>query len=267
MAEALLYVDRIGNRPPESFRQGDSVCCFTDIDVKCCHAVAICDVRVQPFNTDGLNPVDSLPWQLQVRTYRYRFDRVSRDEVMKTDLLGIDAPVLCSKSSTDPATYIDVDLYLRRRRRHPLHRIFGTDGAEVWFGGRQDLADDTKLTAVWQEIEARTALREVNHRRWPLTSREKRSFLALPLEASFDVPRRETAVEREEELVPVSTVDPTHPDPTRLVVKVKQMRRRYIDWQVVVAGPLHTAILDVNTEVDLRHQIAPLDERTLLIVR
>ncbi len=60
-----------------------------------------------------------------------------------------------------------VEEYCRRRLAHERHKVFGTPGSEVWYGGDTDVRD-AAMDLVWNAIETKTAFREVDFPRFPV---------------------------------------------------------------------------------------------------
>lgn len=83
--------------------------------------------------------------------------------------------------------------YLRARRNHHAHRIFGTDGGEVWHGGRRDESEAAR-DKLWTITENGSAHRLVGicpecgreHAYWPAGSEEVKHFLLVTSEDFTD---------------------------------------------------------------------------------
>ena len=66
--------------------------------------------------------------------------------------------------------YINVEQFLSRRSE-----LFGSTGSERWYGGNSGAS----YGAIWDQIEALSALRRSNYQDWPLSETEKRHFLPI----------------------------------------------------------------------------------------
>ena len=163
-----------------TYQDGDILHAFNRRRIRHVHADNICHVQHLAFNGDGLNPLDSLPEHFQKSIYQYKFERISATEVRRTDLDTLDELVFSAApiSVDGHMEHMNVELFVQRRRVHPRHRIFGTNGSEVWYGGRTNAAWD-RLSIVWGEIEARTANREENFTKYPLSERTLKRHLVI----------------------------------------------------------------------------------------
>lgn len=168
MAEVLLVVH--GEADPSRYQDGDIAIAFNQRRIRQVHAQHICHVRLVPFNSDGLNPVGSLAYEYENLTRQFLFTRVGPTAVLRWDRLTDEQTV-----SVEP----NLEQWLRLRLSSPEHKIYGTRGAEIWFGGRSDVSHGV-LDKVWSHIEGHTSNLEVNHQRFPLGTRDKKRFLALP---------------------------------------------------------------------------------------
>jgi hypothetical protein len=244
MAELVLKVG--DSLDPLGYKDGDILHAFTRKNIRRCHAEMICHVRDVPFNSDGLNPEGSLPFYLYLNTREYLFQRVSPTEVQRTNLFTNDIDVLSDKPN-DQDECIDVGLYLARQLRYAEHSIFGSAGSEIWFGG--SFKDEhSALDSVWQKIEEMTPKREVDHSLFPLSSREKKSFLALPVHDFTDASKTlyESAVVDENE---------------QLIEK----RKHVVEYAEVVDHQKLADIQDKAVEVDVREEMTKLTAATIAV--
>lgn len=144
-------------------------------------------------------------------------------------------------TNTNPEN-IDVEEWLKRRKKHATHGIFGVSGAESWYGGREDRSD-TRLDAVWSAIETKTPRREneLAFRHWPFGGQDLVSHLAITTN-DFDDARRQ---ELESEVV--DNTDPENP-------VIVERRANRIDWQNVLnlTAKERADIADRSITVDIR---------------
>lgn len=222
-----------------TYQDGDVMCAFNRRRIRCVHAEQICHVKHLPFNSDGLNDLDTLPEIFQKEVYQYKFERISATEVRRTDQNTLAEDVV----SNTPALvdgkmqHMDVERFLQRRQAHPRHRIFGVAGSEVWYGGNIDPTWD-KLTTIWQEIETRDGRLEADHLNWPATLRELSRFLIVSTNDFDDATAGVMAG---------PLVDET--DPANPVVVSK--RKTWIDWRNL-RDAIEADVLDFGLQVDIR---------------
>lgn len=180
MAEFLLKVD-----DGAGFEDGDIINAFNDRRIKCVHAEWICHPKHAPRNSGGLIVVDSLCWLFCGHSYQYLFERVSPEEVMRTQI-STGQQDLFSNTPTDNGEAIDVRAFVALRRRHPRCIMFGEDGAEKWFGGVRDFSLSVVVKA-WKDIENKSDLKEKDHERWPMGKMDVKSHLPIAVDDFDDV--------------------------------------------------------------------------------
>ena len=177
MAKLLLAVNSNTSDATRS-QDGDIVCAFNDKRIKYTHAQVICRGRTIPFNTDGLRVPDSLADKLFEKTSQYKFERINATTIRKILLSDTSITEDISDTPNRNGERINVARFIRDATLGNRHWIFGTTGSEYWYGGKTTVLD-ANLNDVWTEIEKSTSFREVDHREWPLTSREKKVFFAI----------------------------------------------------------------------------------------
>lgn len=248
MAEIVIYPTD-DNGPDERYQDGDIVCAFTDRRIGKCHADVICHHVKSGFNRDGLRP-DGLAKIYHELLYTYRFERLSRLEVKRTNLISGSTDIL-SGSPNGKNEFIDVPLYLARATRHPRHKIFGSVGREVWYGGRERADTEQKVDALWAMIEGNTVHRRRDFSHWPLSDRELRRFLALPVMnmTESDASRAENSERNTNE------DQPGFDSSTRPFITRK--RRLFVLWREL--GVSSIDVIDQSKRLDLREQISPFD--------
>lgn len=150
--QLLIKVGTSGDDP--QYQDGDIVEAFSEERVLRMYAEQLC--------------VGWLREEYLKASSRYVFQRVGsfverHDQVTgQTDVLGV---VPNAKGE-----YINVEQFLSGKRE-----LFGSTGSERWYGG----VSDASYGAIWDQIEALSALRRSNYHHWPLTDIEKRHFLPI----------------------------------------------------------------------------------------
>lgn len=181
MAELLLKVGE-----GSGYEDGDILCVFSERRILQCHTEIVCHPRWG--ERDGRLLVHgTLVEDYQVASHRFRFERDGAF-LRRIDLETNEEVVFGQKpvKVDGRLMYIDVEAFFARRLKSPRNRIFGVEGAEVFYG-RPRAPDMATLDTVWQRIEAETTLRKADHSRWPLTEHERKVFLPLSYEALDDV--------------------------------------------------------------------------------
>jgi len=233
MAELLLKI-----KDTPTYDDGDIVCAFNDRRISQVHVQHICHPTTVGFNSDGMRDHDTLVEVFLANTYQFKFERVSKTEVKRYNLLTGDVDLISDTPNAD-GEYMDVEMFIKRRRGHKRHLIFGSFGNEIWYGGRSDCSAE-KLDTVWADIEDRTDERKADHNLWPLTNLEKCHFLGLSVDAFDD---DEAGVLTESEM---DNNDPEKP----VVIKKRKKVVVYKDMTVISAGTQgHIANPDILVDV------------------
>ena len=248
-AQLLLMT---GSNP--NYDDGDILCAFNRRQIRGVHAEALCQPYKFGFNSDGLRNLGTLPEKFQENAFLYRFERISATEVRRTDLVN-SGQVIIGPTPTlidGKSQHIFVEDYIARRKADAKHRIFGTDGSEVWYGGKTDVTW-TRLDTIWEEIENRSLAEigeqknEVDHRDWPAGARELSRFLIVSVN-DFD-----DAVSKELTQPVVDTTDPDNP-------VTLSKRRNMIAWREL-RDTNESEVLDPGIPVDIRGRKEILQSR------
>src|SRR5690606_7585327 len=159
---------------------------FNQRRIKCCHAGNICHIRKAKRNPDGLILSTELARDWYENTHLYRFERVSEREVLRINLVEDKEEIFSDKTEQS----IDVPLFIARRKMKWDHYLFGEVGREIWYGGKKNFSED-KIDLIWNAIETKTQLREVNYRLWPAGIQELKSHLFIVTNNFTDVQAEE----------------------------------------------------------------------------
>lgn len=240
MAELALKIGRGAN-----YDDGDILCAFNLRRIRCTHAQHICHRRLADMR--DLNSVARDWYEI---THQYRFERVSRTEIKRVTLATMDEVIIdgTPRLIDGKMQHMAVEEYVRRRRSHPRHKLFGEKGKEFWYGGRHDFSQP-KVDLVWDAIEAKTPNVRTGFNRWPVGRQDLKSHLFLPV-TDFDDTEAVRLVAPE-----LDETDPDNPI-------VLQKRLRQVHWRDYVPTRDHSRVEDKAIEVDLREAIADLDRTT-----
>ncbi len=245
MAELALKIGSV-SADPKHYQDGDILAAFNSRRIRCVHAQHICHVK-QAGGGVGIHRDDAhVARDWFEHTHQYRFERVSRTEIRRITLADLTEDLIdgTPRRIDGRAQHMNVETYIQRRLAHDRHRIFGSAGAEVWYGGNTDVSDST-LTLVWNAIETKTAFREVDFPLWPAGRQDLIVHLFLTVD-DFD--------EREASSLVAPELDETDPDNPITLRK----RERHMDWRDEIPTREHTDIEDKATSVDLRESMTPL---------
>jgi len=245
MAEIALKIDDGAN-----YIDGDVLCAFNSRRIRCVHAEHLTSPRQAGFTKDGLRPAGSLARQALEHTRQYRFDRLSKYVVRRTNLRDGKNEEL-SNTPNAKGEHMDVPLFLKRRKEHPRHSIFGLEGQEFWYGGRTYVANDD-LDKVWLEIEARTPEREVNYTLWPAGSEDLKVHLFVAVDDFLDAVAEELV---EPEMRDTGEVEEgmSGEEPTPIMEMVKR-RKHNVEWEKLTG-------IDVSKAVEVRNKTQSIDIR------
>ena len=171
-------------------------------------------------------------WEIWLaKVHQYRFERVSLTEMKRTNLWTLEQEIL-SNVPNAKGEAIHLKEYIARRVGSGKMPLFGTEGAERWYGGRTD-ATHERLDEVWLEIEARTPKRETDYAGSPFG--DHRKYLVISVDDFDD----ETGGQLVEPLVDES--DPENP------VAAKK-RKRHVAWRNL-RDVVEADVLDKQKEV------------------
>lgn len=237
MAELVLQIET--DHP--SYDDGDVLCAFSDTRIGEVHASHICHPRKFPFTKDGLREPGTLLQDFQTNAYTHRFDRISKTEVLRTDLQTGAQDILGPKAN-DQGEAMDVAQFVANRVSHEAHTVFGVPGSEFWFGGNYT----PHVNRMWARIEERTPLRREAHRLWPLTDTEKRRFLAVKLDDDL--------TEQQTQTLTKPLIGDNDEEGNPIVLKRRAHR---VPWRVVIAPAVRTKfslarLRDRNVIKDIR---------------
>lgn len=249
MSELIIYpTDE--TRPDTQYQDGDILCAFTDRRISQCHIQRLTNPVKAGFTSGGLRP-DDLSRLVAEAVYKYRMERVGKTEVKRITLADMGEEIL-SDTPNAKGEAIAVAEYLQRRKKHARHRIYGTTGAEIWYGGAENWSVDN-IAALWALVEGETAHRAVDYKKWPLTPKEKAHFLALPTE-----PMSEAAAHRAENVeIDFDEAQPEFDLESGVGGIVMRKRRAYIDWRAH-AGVSASQVLNKSVMLDLHDTVTPL---------
>jgi hypothetical protein len=225
--------------PGAGYEDGDILCAFNRRAIRCVHAQHICHVKAAARNGDGLLLLTHHARDWFEHTHQYRFERISATEIRRTDLTTLAEDVL-SGTPNEAGEHIDVPLFIERRKQQAGHYLFGTDGAEVWYGGSKDFSH-AKLDLVWIAIETKTPQREADFPDWPAGIQDLKSHLFLRMNDMDDDAAQ-------------TLVAPAMDGPT-----VVSKRARKVSWRDHRELTAHIANIDDPTvSVDLRPSVGRL---------
>lgn len=248
MAEVVININS-----GSVFEEYDILRAFNNNRIHRCHAEMICALK--NFNSDGLRPRGTLNERFLEKTMQYRFERVSRKEVKRTNLWTNEIEIFGPLA-------MDVELYLEKHLSHSNHKIFGTLGNEVWYSGsmRWDLLDD-----IWLDIEDSTGLLRAAHDQWPLRPRDLQSFFAITTEDfSDDVAHElESPIIMEQSRIALNDSPPVVLSSNPPNVKILCERKHRIIWDELpgLSEALCNKIRDRSCPVDERRKRAYLVRR------
>jgi len=271
MAELQLWATE---RHPK-LRDGSILCAYNDERIATVHAQHICNIRHVRFNRDGLR-IDGLAKKRLAIVSKFHMVRIASTVVESRNLITGQRVQLSLNAIAD---------VIAQRKKHPLHKLFGTAGREEWYEGNRDIP----ASVVWTMIEEHSANQQVNHQRWVFHPKELirdccilvndgrvDEFAAMcePEYATNDHneiwwERREEPVLGGDEIVsqsvhPAEWLPPNDgTDWRRLEVNPRKHRVRYEEFAELSKETIRQ-IRDDVTSVDLRDTL-PVKQRTVVV--
>lgn len=230
--ELLLMTRTIG--PPPSPQEGDIIVAVNELRTFNVRTQHITNPRRAAKAAKTFLGDESLPKRWLEAVSQYRFERISETEVRRTEI-RTGTFVVFGPSAIDVSQFV-------ANRKAALDPLFGTDGAEVWYGGRMNITNAT-LNEVWDYIELETAHRrtDAENSLFPWTPLELRRFLVMP---SDDFSDQQTS----------DLVGPLVQNETNDAYDLVREHRYYVDWDAMPLPVAKPDIRNVSLEVDLRGQ-------------
>lgn len=228
-----------------NYEDGDVLAAFNRRRIRCCHAQMICWPRRNGAKLGGfLGSSEPLLEFMLAKRSRYKFERVSRTEMRRTDQIAMKSEIL-SDTPNAKGERIDVELFVERRLHSRKLPLFGSEGREIWYGGWTDSSAAT-VEVLWDEIERVTAFRRTEHDRWPMGVEDLKVHFAIAVD-EFDDAAADSLV------APLTrNVTPTEENPDG--IEVVKKRKQHIVWgdlPGLSAGTL-SDIPDPSVSVDIR---------------
>lgn len=233
MAEIVLKV-----KDSPTYKDGDILCAFSDRRISDVHVQHICHPKNHDFNSDGLRDRNTLLEIHLQNVMEFRFERVSKTEMKRYNLRTGEVDLFSDKPDVN-GERIDVPFYLKRRKGNARHKIFGSLGSEIWYGGNARPTEES-LDKVWVDIEDRTDDKKSNYPLFPISETEKAHFLGLSVDPFDDL---EGAVLVEEDTEEIDGE----------ILNV-QKRKHKVDYQAmaIISAGTQAHIQDMNVPVDVR---------------
>jgi len=178
MAELMLKIGEGSN-----YEDGDVLHAFNRRRIGLVHAEHIGNITKAGGGKLVHRTYDSIARRLQNATYQYEFKRVSTNFVKRTNLWTGESKIIGKKVDED-GNAMDVPLFVKRRLNHKRHRIFGSPGKEIWFGGKSKL-DATTVDSLWDQIEEHTPNLRKDHELWPVGNLDCKNHLQIKID-DFD---------------------------------------------------------------------------------
>ena len=173
----MELIVKINSNPGDiSYKDGDVVQAFSNKQIQFSHAEMICNINNYPLDpVTGLRTNNTLLMKFLEKTKAYKFERVNPNDVLKTDLTTGQQTTL-NMQANENGEYIDVLSFISRRLKKQNHKIFGSSGNEIWYGGS---TSDIDIDFFWNDIETHTNNLKINHSSWPFTDLEKKRFICI----------------------------------------------------------------------------------------
>ena len=238
MAELAIKIGDSGS--PTGYKDGDVLCTFNTRRILWVHAQHICWPRV-----NGRKVAGPLLAKMFERTRQYKWERVSKDEIKRTNLWTLAEVVYGSKPIDDPdrpghKIHCNVAEHFAFHQASGKLPLFG----DTHYGGRSK-SDAATVAFVWDDIEADTPHRRTDFQRWPTGVDDLKEHLFLPTDDFTDA-TAEAYVEEE--------WDDSDPDAPVLVKK----RIKKVDWETLFPMALPSSI---STAAQVRNKGLSVDVR------
>lgn len=182
--EAQLLVRVTEAESDDDFEPGDVVHAFNRKRILTVHAQSITAPRNFGFGEDGLRESGILLEAYLKAAKEYKFERISETEVKRTNLKTGEVTTIDGEPNED-GEHMDVSQFIQRRLTHAQHLIFGEPGSEYWYGGSENLTDET-LSKLWDAIESETDYRRDEITSYPVDAGESSDYRLIPVQDFSD---------------------------------------------------------------------------------
>ncbi len=207
-----------------TYEDGDILAAFNDHRIQGVHAEHICHIDNAGGGVNVHRSADTLAEDLLSITSQYKFERISITEVRRTDLTTRDEEIFddTPRVVDGKNQQMDVRQFVERRLKHHRHSMFGTAGAERWYGGRRDISQ-AKVDLVWTAIEAKSANLQSDATLWPAGIQDLKEHLALRVDDFDDATSNSIVVPDEEQTGVDKNGDP--------IIVTHSKRLNSVDWR------------------------------------
>jgi len=252
MAEWAL---KIGDSPTLGhYQDGDIIDVFNRRRIRLAHADMICHPRIAGKKVGGLlNGTQPLLEKYYQRQSQYKWERVSRTEIKRTNLWTLAEVVYGSTPIEDPdrkghMIHCHVDELFKFRLKSAKLPIFGEKDREIEYGGNLK-RDAATVELLWDDIEHDTPLRRADHDIWPAGVADLRVHLFVSVD-EFDDAEAEDLKSPLTRVVPITEENPEG-------IEIVKKRKYHADWRAEVAASLSNSasvatIEDSSIPVDIR---------------
>lgn len=227
---------KIGDSPTANhYEDGDIIDVFNRRRIRLAHADMICHPRIAGKKVGGLlNGTQPLLEKYYQRQAQYKWERVSRTEIKRTNLGTLSEVVYGSQPIDDPdrpghRIHCHVEEVFAFRLKSAKLPIFGEKNREIEYGGNLK-RDAVTVELIWDDIEHDTPLRRVDHDIWPAGVVDLRVHLFVSVD-EFDDTKAEDLKSPLTRVVPVTDENPEG-------IEIVKKRKHYVDWRTGVAASL-----------------------------
>lgn len=193
----------IGDSPdPTGYMDGDVIQCYPFQETLLAKAQYICRPKHFGYNSSGLRDLDTLLEKYEKRVNKYKFERVSSTEALRTNLITQEQTLLSPIPNAQGESIL-VQALLDRMLNRSNHRVFGNNnGEEIWYFDSIHIFDNTeKIDEIWGIIETETGILKSENLKKDFTPTEMQTKLILDctgyLEETYREISKPTAIKRE----------------------------------------------------------------------
>ncbi len=166
MAEIVVKIGDAG-AGADQYKDGDIVDVFNSNRALFHRTQHVCNMK--RFR-NGSYIISGSPTEIMLKnSMQYKFERVSRTEVKRTDIVA---------RTTDTITYADTNVHFLARAADNKFATFGSLNNEVYYDGNFNLTPAV-IGAIWDKLEATTSEVRTDYNTWVFTDRILKSFLCI----------------------------------------------------------------------------------------
>lgn len=252
--EALIKINAVSDSAID-YQDGDIVDAFSVSRIRLRWAADLCNVDHWPLDAvSGLRDITTPAFNYLEAVSRYRFTRVNATTVLRENL-ETQASDEFNATANDQGERIDAPAYISKLTRNKRHKVFGSDGAEIWHSETRRNLD---ASAVWDAIESPLGVSRLDYSVWKFSPLECSILLPVKLASNSEISSATADDRRAGVFEMLEAIDP-QAEPTERLIARRKWSIPYWDLSAEL-GINVDDVRNLNRSVDARESSPHIDE-------